>query len=140
MEKTLTTKRLSERPKRTPLAGRNRLFIKDRDPNYFYRIVNVNLESDPDRVQNLIDIGYEIVPREKIGAVGDAKVDNPSALGSAGQISVGRGTKAIVMRIPLEWYKEDQAAKQAENDSHESGAKKSADYGNVEITYTRGGR
>lgn len=139
MEKTLTTKRLSERPKRTPLSGRNRLYIKDRDPNYFYRIVNVNLESDPDRIQNLIDMGYEIVPREKIGTVGDSKVDNPSALGSAGQISVGRGTKAIVMRIPLEWYKEDQAAKQAENDVHESSAKNSADYGSVTFEVKRHG-
>lgn len=134
MEKQLNTKRLSNRPKRASLAQRSRLGVRDRDPNYHYRVVNANLESDPDRVQNLIDIGYEIVPSQKTGQVGDAKVDTPSALGSAGQISVGQGTKAIVMRIPREYFDEDQVDKQLENDSLERRAENNADYGSVKIT------
>lgn len=137
MEKQLNTKRLSERPRRSPLAGKNRLAVRDKDPNYVYRIVNVNNEADPDRVDNLIEQGYEVVPRNKVGEVSDAKVDNPSALGSAGQISVGQGTKAVVMRIRKEWYDEDQAAKQAENDHFENGAKKRADYGDVTVEVKR---
>jgi hypothetical protein len=137
MEKQLNTKTLVERPRRVPLAGQSRLRVRDQDPNYKYRIVNANLESDPDRVANLIEQGYEIVPKDVVGQVGDKRVDTPSALGSAGQISVGQGTKAVVMRIPKEYYDEDQAAKQAELDKVEQSAHKNADYGKLEITSSR---
>jgi hypothetical protein len=110
------------------------LAIRNTDPNYHYRIVNANLESDPDRVVQLQELGYEIVPREVAGTTGDKRVDNPSALGSAGQISVGQGTKAIVMRIPKEWYAQDQEAKQAEINRQEAEAHKRADYGKLDIT------
>jgi hypothetical protein len=137
MEKQLNTKTLKERPKRAPLAGRSRLTLKNRDPNYHYRIVNANLESDPDRVQNLLDVGYEIVPKDAAGETGDKRVDNPSALGSAGQISVGQGTKAVVMRIPKEWYEADQAEKQAEITTVEQSAHTRADYGSLDISVKR---
>lgn len=139
MEKELKVARSSERPHRTPVGQRSRISLKDRDANYQYRLVNVNLEADPDRVENLIDAGYEIVPAKKAGHTGDVKVDMPSALGSAGQISVGQGTKAVWMRIRKDWYQEDQAVKQAEIDATEKRSKKEgADYGSVEITSTRG--
>lgn len=131
MEKTLNTKRASARPRRAPLVGRNRLALREQDPNYHYRLVNANLESDPDRIQNLIEIGYEVVPQKVVGQTGDKQVDQPSALGSAGQISVGQGTKAVWMRIPREFFEEDQATKQTENDLNERRAEKSADYGSV---------
>jgi hypothetical protein len=131
MEKQLNTKRASARPRRTPLVGRNRLALRDRDPNYQYRLVNANLDSDPDRVQMMLDLGYEIVPRQVVGQTGDKQVDQPSALGSAGQISVGQGTKAVWMRIPKEDYLEDQAMKQEENDRIEQRPSQSADYGKV---------
>ena len=136
MEKQLNTKTLVERPKRVPLAGRSRLAIKNQDPNYHYRIVNANLESDPDRVTNLQEQGYEVVPRG--GAdTGDKRVDNPSALGSAGQISVGQGTKAVVMRIRKDWFQEDQAAKQEEINKTEREADKRADYGKLIVEAKR---
>lgn len=139
MEKQLNTRTLnSERPKRVPIAGRSRLAIRNRDPNYHYRIVNVNLESDPDRVSNLIEQGYEIV--ENPGKVGDNQVDNPSALGSASQISVGQGTKAIVMRIRKDWFQEDQALKQLEVDKTEQHADKRADYGSMTVEVTKGSK
>lgn len=139
MEKELKVSRSSERPRRTPVGQRNRINLRDRDPNFHYRLVNVNLESDPERLQRFQDAGYEIVPSDKVGKVGDAKVDTPSAVGAAGAISVGQGTKAVLMRIPKDWYKEDQAVKQAEIDSTEQRAKKQgADYGTVEMTSTRG--
>lgn len=135
MEKELKVNRSSERPTRVPVGQRNRINVRNRDPNYHYRLVNVNLESDPDRVQRFLDGGYEIVEKDKAGPIGDSKVDNPSALGSAGLVSVGQGTKAILMRIRKEWYKEDQDAKQAEITQNEQRLQKSgADYGKVEIT------
>lgn len=139
MEKELKASRSSERPRRAALGQRNRLSLRDRDPNYHYRLVSANLENDPDRVENLIDQGYEIVPHKKAGPTGDAKVDNPSAMGSAGQVSVGQGTKGVWMRIPKDWYNEDQAVKQKEIDATEQRSKKQgADYGSVEITSSRG--
>ena len=138
MEKELKIKSSSERPRRTSVGERNRLTIRDRDPGYQYRLVNCNLESDPDRVERFEEMGYEIVPSKVVGRTGDAKVDNPSAVGAAGQISVGRGDKAIWMRIRKDWYQEDQAEKQREIDALEQRTKKQgADYGSVEISATR---
>lgn len=138
MTKELKVSSSSERPRRTSLGERNRLTIRDRDPGYQYRLVNCNLESDPDRVERFTEIGYEIVPGKVVGRTGDAKVDNPSAVGSAGQISVGRGDKAVWMRIRKDWYEEDQAGKQREIDALEQRTKKQgADYGSVETSVTR---
>jgi hypothetical protein len=139
MEKTLNTKTLVERPKRVPVTGRSRLSVRNQDPNYHYRIVNANLESDPDRIANLQEQGYEIVPASVTGDVGDKRVDSPSALGSAGLLSVGQGTKAVVMRIPKEYFVDDQAAKQQEIVKLEQSANQSADYGKIEITHKRTG-
>lgn len=139
MEKELKVNSSSERPRRVPVGQRSRISLRERDPNYHYRLVNANLESDPDRVQSLMDAGYEIVPRKTIGKTGDSRVDSASALGSASEVSVGQGTKAVWMRIPKEYYVEDQAAKQAEVDRTEQRAQKDgADYGKVTITSTRG--
>lgn len=125
---------LPSRPKRAPIGRRSRLSVRNKEDGYHYRIVNANLDTDPDRVQSFLDQGYEIVPAKEIGTVGDKRVDNPSALGSSSQISVGQGTKAIVMRQRDDWYKEDQAAKQAEIDALEATMKSEskADYGSIE--------
>lgn len=101
----------SARPTRTPLGQRNRLAVRNKEKGYHYRIVNTNLEKDPERVQAFIDAGWEVVPAAAVGPVGDARVDNPTALGSASSLSVGQGTKAVVMRIKEDWYKDDQAEK-----------------------------
>ena len=101
------------RPRRTPLGRRNRLTVENRDPNYHYRVVN-----DIDgRVQDMIDRDYEIVLDAKVG---DKRVDEISSLGSAKQISVGNGVKAVVMRKRKDWHDEDQAVKQKEIDDLEA--------------------
>lgn len=138
MEKTLNTKALVERPKRVTVANRSRIQVRDQDPNYVYRIVNCNLDSDPDRVANLKDVGYELVPDNANGQLGDKRIDNPSTLGSVKEISVGQGTKAVLMRIPKEYYQEDQLAKQRTLKEQEDSAHKRADYGKIEITHTKG--
>lgn len=113
MARELTAKSPSGRVRRTPLSVRNKLSLKNRDPNYHYRFVNVK----DDRVEQFKEQGYEIVLGTEVG---DLRVDNPSALGSATEVSVGHATKAVLMRIPLEWYKEDQAFKQAKIDELEA--------------------
>ncbi len=127
----------SARPRRTPLARRNRLEIKNKEAGYVYRIVN----DVDDRIPNLLEQGYEIVPDAKVGAAGSRRVDNPTALGSSSSVSVGQGTKAVVMRQREDWFKEDQEIKQQTVDDTEQTMKNpTADYGSIrrEVKYSEG--
>lgn len=127
----------SARPRRTPIAKRNRLEIQNKEPGYVYRIVN----DVDDRVLQLQEQGYEIVPNAKVGAIGNRRVDNPTALGSSSHISVGQGTKAVVMRQREEFYREDQQIKQQTVDDTEQSMKNpQADYGSIkrEVKFSEG--
>jgi len=132
MARTANSPEASARPRRTPLASLNRLDVKDRDPNYHYRIVN----DVDDRISRLQEIGYEIATKESVGAVGDRRVDGASSLGSVAHFSVGQGTKAVVMRIPKEYAIEDNQTKMTELKAMEStmkgDARKASDYGDFE--------
>jgi hypothetical protein len=129
MTKTTNSIEPSGRPHRVPVSARNRLVIRNQEKGYKYRIVN-DVE---DRVNRFLEGGYEIVPANKVGTVGDNRVDNPSAPGSSSHISVGQGTKAVVMRIKEQYYNEDQAAKQAVIDELEGTMKNAGDYGDVTL-------
>jgi hypothetical protein len=131
MNKKQNSPEASARPRRSPVATRNRLSIKNRDPNYVYRIVN---DTDS-RIEDLQEQGYEIVPAAELGTVGDKRVDNATAPGSVPYISVGQGIKAVVMRQRKEWYEEDQAVKQQRVDDSEQTMKNpKADYGSIKAT------
>jgi hypothetical protein len=118
----------SARPRRTPLSTRNRLSIRNKEPGYVYRIVN-----DADgRIEELQERGYEVVPQDKVGPIGDKRVDNPSAPGSSSYISVGQGTKAVVMRIKEEFYAEDVQYKQSLVDDTEQTMKQVAGHKNTD--------
>jgi hypothetical protein len=108
-----------KRVRRTPLNVRNRLSIANRDPNKHYRIVNVK----DDRIEQFKEQGYEI---EHGVQVGDRRADAPSVLGSASEISVGQGVRAVLMSIPKEYFEEDQAAKQGQIDELEGSMKSDA--------------
>lgn len=97
------------RTRRKALTKRDRLSVKTQDPNYHYRIVNV----DGTRVEDFIERGYEIV-HEKVG---DGRVDAATPLGS--QFTVGPTLKAVVMRQRKDWFKEDQDLKAADLDEKE---------------------
>lgn len=123
---------VKKRPqRRAPMLGRNVLTIReeDKDPNYFYRVVN----DVGDRVEILKERGYEVETKDI--RVGDRRVATPTAEGSPVQVHVGGGMKGIVMKIPKEFKEEDDAMKQEYVDSIEASLKnKSAgEYGNVEI-------
>jgi hypothetical protein len=123
----------AQRPRRTPISGRNILTVQGKDPNFEYRIVN----DSGDRIQQFLDAGYELVDAAAV-QVGDKRVNAASPVGSKAQVSVGKGEKAFVMRIPKEFYNEDQLAKKAHIDRLEQSIKQtassSADYGKVSIT------
>jgi hypothetical protein len=113
------------RVKRTPIAARSRLRVSNKDANYEYRIVN----DQDDRIELFKQNGWEPVDA-KDTKVGDKRVEGISPTGSVAEISVGGGTKAIVMRIKREWYDEDQANKAAQVDATEQTMKETAQRGN----------
>jgi hypothetical protein len=123
------TSSASARPRRQPLTTRNRISVKNQDPEFVYRVIN----DRDDRVEELIERGYEIVPQNKVIREGDRRVDDASALGSNSSIALGKGDRGVVMRQKREWNQEDQAAKQVRSDELENGmkggAKQAADYG-----------
>ena len=120
------------RVRRSPLTNKGKLTVANKDPNYEYRFVN----DDGDRVQELIEQGYEPVHRSET-KVGSARVDASSPEGSILQLSVGEGKKSILMKQRKEFYEEDQAIKQGEIDKLEQATKQEAlngHYGKLEIT------
>lgn len=101
------TKARSERAKRTPINGRNVLNASGKEPGFKYRFVN----DMGDRVESFKERGWELVDSTAV-KLGDRRVDLGSVLGSKAQVSVDKsGTKAFLMRIPEDWYEEDQAEK-----------------------------
>lgn len=123
----------SGRTKRNPVTTRNRLEISGKEAGYTYRIVN----DTEDRVAQLQDRGYEVVSNKDV-RIGTRRLEQGSPEGSVASMSVGGGIKGVVMRIPDEWYQEDQAAKNANIDRLEKQTKQQAldsnDYGKFEIS------
>jgi hypothetical protein len=130
MKEQLTTKRTN---RRSSINGtRNVLNISGKEPGYVYRVVN----DTGDRIEQLKEIGYEIVEDSKV-QVGDRRVANPTKEGSPIKVSVGQGIQGYVMRIKQEWYDEDKAKKDARVNAIERGlvreAKEQADYGKLTV-------
>lgn len=132
MQKQEATKAASGRTKRTPITGKQPLAVRGKEPGYQYRVVN----DEDDRVLEMQDAGYEVV-RGGDATVGDKRVDRPSEEGSVKLFSVGGGMKAVLMRIPEEWYNEDQDAKMGRLRQLEDSTKKEAlngTYGKLDLT------
>ena len=99
---------------RTPIAVRNILDWKEKEPGYVYRWVN----QVEDRVPRFQEAGYEMIESEE--TIGDQRgTSDASKLASYVEKSVGGGTKAVLMRIKEEYYKQDQAEKQNKVDEIE---------------------
>ena len=125
-------KKPSGRVKRASLIARGPLNVRGKDPAYEYRIVN----DIDDRVDQFAETGYEVV-RDKDVSIGGKAVDTPSTEGSVKRISVGGGTKAVLMRIPKALYDEDQAEKEAALKQQEAAFRREAldgNYGNIKLT------
>ena len=125
-------KSASARPRRTPIGQRNVLKVDGKDPNFEYRIVN----DTGDRVEQFKQAGYETVSAAT-HTIGDRRITAASAEGSFAKASVGGGMKGVLMRIPKEWYNEDQKAKQDHISQREAttreDALKSSNYGKFDI-------
>lgn len=99
---------------------RNKLNVEGRDPNYVYRIVNSDNDKYAGRIEKFQKMGYSVVNDEDV-TIGDEHGVKASSIGSNVGTPVGRGVRGVLMRIPKEFYEEDQAMKQAEVDETEKG-------------------
>ncbi len=76
------------------------------DPNFKYRWV----KGTPQRLQEVLDIGYEYVEDKELARAKHS--DGTSRVSvMVGTLEGGSERRDYLMRIPLEWYKEDQEAK-----------------------------
>ena len=108
----------SVRPKRVPLGQKNRLKFENLDEAHFhYHVIN----DVGDRIKNAQRGGYEFVEAEQDPGI--LRVAEASQIGGHVSRSVGQGTTAYLMKIPLEWYNEDKAAEQKAVDDTEKALK-----------------
>lgn len=133
VKETTTRSTRKQRPQRTPVGIRGRLNVRNKDPNYEYRVVN----DENGRVHTFEDAGYEVVQGGN-ESIGDSRLNQPSAEGSVVQAHVGNGVKGVLMRIPKDWYNEDQHAKRVFIDEKERTItnKQDGGYGRVETSYS----
>ena len=127
------------RRSRSPIDGRrNILTVKGLAPGMVGRWV----ENTPDRVEQLMERGYEVV-RDKV-QVGDISIDQGTPIGAVVTKRVGGGKEQILMQIPEEWYKADQAEKQALVTAREAATRQEDKakefYGSVETSDVVGGK
>lgn len=102
---------------RTPVSGfRNILGVQGKDPEYVYRFV-LDADESGERILMHQQAGYELVTRNEVGPVGQARVGNDSGSGSVVRVPAGGHTEMgapkylYLMKIHRDWYNEDQKAK-----------------------------
>jgi hypothetical protein len=118
--------RATTRPKRVPLGQRNRLSFGNQDPNFVYRVIN----DQDERLQQAQEAGYEFVVSDQ--PLGDKRAAEGGKIDSRVSKPVGNNTRGYLMRIPKEYYHEDQNAKMGEIDEMEKALKpdkKAGQYG-----------
>lgn len=112
-----TLDRAENRPKRTPLGARNRLSFGNQDPNFVYRVIN----DVDDRLQRAQEAGYEFVVSDE--QLGDKRAAEGGKIDSRVSKPVGNGVRGFLMRIPRDYYDEDQKVKQDQIDETEKAMK-----------------
>lgn len=101
--------KLRRRRERIPITEQKRIMnIPNKDESYVYRLVN-DVE---DNLYRFLKGGYEIVDKDGEDLSIDGRLQDPSWRQSAASQSVGGGITAYLVRIPREWYNEDQQKKQ----------------------------
>lgn len=119
------------RVKRVPVGTRNRLEVIGKNPDYEYRIVN----DVDDRIDRFKAAGYEVVPVSE-SRLATQRVGQGTPTGSIAEMPVGGGIRGVLMKIPKEWYQEDQKLKQEAIDETERSIKPKNDgtYGDIKIS------
>ena len=131
MAETITLAK--RRKRRTSVNGkRNVLNVQGKDPKFEYRIIN----DVGDRIAMFEDNGWEVVTDTEI-KIGERRIANPTSKGTVVSVSIGQGLTGVLMRIPKEYYEEDQKDKAASIAEMEKGIKERAKadsfYGKLDI-------
>lgn len=92
----------SERKERIPFGSPKQRLKNPGDPNFMYRIFNDNWRKEPDRIMRAKAAGYEVVEGHESITVG---VNDD-----------GTSINGVLMKIPIDWYTDDQNEKQKVND------------------------
>lgn len=124
--------RTKTRKKRPPINGRGDvLTLSNTDDGYVYRVFN----DKGTRVAQHKDYGWETVSADDI-TIGTRNTVKAGTVASV-TVDSSDGTQGVVMRIPREWYDEDQKAKQtaiAKTEEQITGeSEKDGNYGKVSI-------
>lgn len=126
----------ANRPKRVPVseANRDKLTVAGLDhENFVYRWVN----DSEGRLATFLAGYWEFVDQNG-QPIGDGGIENTAGVSSKFSKGVGRGVTAYLMRIPREFWLEDQQAKENRVKEVEAemrrSAKQAGDYGKVEVT------
>ena len=100
-----------QKPKRVPVGRRNILTVRGLQDteDVHYRWVN----DVGDRLHKFVEAGYGFVNKSGLAA-GDATVESARGTDSLMKKGVGMGVIAYLMKVPQEFYREDQRAKQVE--------------------------
>lgn len=99
------------KPKRVSIADQRNILThpEANDPNYMYRVV-VDYKSKPGRIQKFKNAGYVHVQSGE--GMGDDAAGKPTKLGKQVSVPVGNGETGYLMKIPKEYFDEDQSAKE----------------------------
>lgn len=108
---------VKQKPKRIPMGRRNIITVaglQDTADFHYHWFNDVG-----DRLHKCREAGYEFVLRSGLGA-GDQTIESAKGTTSIMSKGMGGGTTGFLMRIPMEFYKQDQKAKQLEVDALEA--------------------
>lgn len=95
----------AKRKPRKPLHQQKRIFFRDSEEGFYYRIVN----DRPGRIHSFKDAGFEIVEGKNQDSLQGTYSSNQ--MGSTAAFDVGDGQVAYRMRIPREQFEADNAAR-----------------------------
>jgi hypothetical protein len=115
-----TRKKIQKQGKRERVpfgANRQRLSVRDKDPNYVYRWVN----DTEDRLERAEAGGYVFVQKSEVGKLGEGQIHQENTdLNSRVSKIVSKGEttpiRGYLMKIKKTWYDKDQKVKEALTD------------------------
>ena len=133
-----TKAKTDSRPTRIPMSGLSKRMHVDKDRIPGFHIAWIN--DDKDLVYRAKRAGYEHVTVDELPEWGRQDVDSASATDSMVSMKVGADLTAYLMKLPMEYWEEDQEAKVQRNSAvtedimKELNSGQDGKYGKVEIS------
>jgi len=117
LTRTVTQRPTKERIRNVFNGTQAKLTVNHQIPGYKLYIFN----DDPGKIQTAIDGGWEFVTPDEVGGVKDSVTSGNTDLGDkvrylVGASEKGDGLYGYLMKIPQDWYDEDQVELQKRND------------------------